>query len=290
MFQDLKNHLISIYKSFYLREFYYDLFKSSKSYGFQYLMLLAFIVSIPVSIHVKMIAEDLVGVKDVPSVDENYLKSNAKYISNQIPKIHIENKRFVSEVSEPKEIYAKGGKLVAVIDTSDKLLEMGFYDNVIVVNSKDVIIIIGGVVVNIPAADFLASFEEYFSVSKEKGKKTFLTNKFFTDYNLLVLMPTVIITIICAGWFFVSYLFTNLLFSVAVALMCFIVLKKNNFPFRTLIKISIYTSTPIMLLEFISFATQQVFFSDTNIIYLVIHVLYIHFAVESYKKLELIKN
>lgn len=280
-----KYYISALYLSLFSREFYRDLIGNKKIYGLRYILLLALILGFPVSLQIKYMMNDLVG-KDVGvfhKITEDEIENEVKYISSQMPDIIFEKNNFKSGGSEPSYIYSGNKDLVAVIDTERKLKEIP-QENLLMLKDNELEFIAGGVLsAVVSAVDIYQSFSNYFELNIE-GKPELNEQRLLKDIYLVITTPFPVIYIFCFLWLTFKYFFKIIIYSFISGMIFSLMLKTESFDFKLCIRTAVFTATPVAVLEFLSFSLGQNFFVHVNLVYFITHIIYIYFAVESYKR------
>lgn len=283
----LKFYFSALVKSFYSRDFYFNLIWRNNFYGFKYIFLLALLLAIPVSFQVKqMLSSMMVNEAGLfHAVSGSEINKEIDNISAQLPNITFEDNRFISDSTAPSYIKGGDGSLVAVIDTERKLTNLSNFNNLVLLRENEMILIMDGRVSgSVPAADLYQSFRNYFTVNDE-GKPQFNIKAFFRDFYSIVTTPYPVIFVFCIIWFAIKYFFKALLYSFISGLFLGLMLKNYQFDFKLCLRIAIFTATPVALLEFVTYMIGYNIFNYGNLVYFLTHMIYIYFAVESYKKI-----
>ncbi len=287
----LKFYISAIFQSLFSREFYYDLISNKNIFGFRYVFLIALILAVPVSMQVKYLLNTLV-VKEAGAfheVSNDEISREINHISVQLPKLTFEKNNFVSSDAEPSYIYASDKTLIAIIDTDRKVNNIDTLGNVALLRGNELKIIVdGSLSAIVSAGDLYQSFQDYFKVNGE-GKPEFITKKFLQDFYAVITIPYPVIFFFCFLWMAFKYFFKAVLYSFIAGMIINLMLKPERFDLKLCIRIAAFTSTAVAVLEFLSFSLGQNIFVFSNLVYFITHILYIYFAVESYKKLRVRK-
>jgi hypothetical protein len=276
---ELKYYINALYLSFFSRKFYAELINNNKLLGARYLLILTFIVALPVSFEVKYIINMIFPSSESATSDENL-----DYIQKQIPEIKIVNGEFNIAAETNIEVTSKSGELVGIFDVENKVDDLTSYNEVIIVNKESVRIKLpndAGTAVMM-SNELAQTLQQYFN---DNGKdKTFDTKRFFEDLKQVSRTPLLFIIIFSVIWFYMKYILATLAYSFVAGLFFTIICKKATFDFRQCFRVAVFTATPVALLEAISNSSGGTLFSHASLVYFVTHMIYIHFAVESYRK------
>jgi hypothetical protein len=278
---ELKYYIEALYQSLFSRRFYFDLTARKSMLGIKYILILAIIVSTPRAFEIKYIIARVFSPVPGESVEQNL-----NFIEAQIPPIYIRNGKFSIDASKNKEIMSTSGNLIAVFDVEDKINDLNDYNNILVINPETLRFKISDDETMVFMTNELSeSLDKYFD-EDGKGKK-FNTEKFFFDLAQISKTPLLLIILFTVMGYFAKYLFSALLFSFVAGIFFVSICKRTIFDFRQCYRIAAFTLTPVALLETISNSLGGSIFSYTSLVYFITHLLYIHFALESYKKFNL---
>ena len=275
---NLKYHINAFYQSLFSRAFYADLIANKKILGFRYLMILALILAIPVSIEVRAIMQNIFGAGN--SVE------NIEYVAKQVPDIFIENGHFKINAQANQNILSSNGQIVAVLDVENKVNDLDSYDKVVVISSDSMRIKLpnnaGFGVAILNPEEVAKSFQQYFE-PQTQGVLKLDKEQFFGDLAQISKTPMILIILMSFLWYLVNYSLSAIFFSFVAGIFMAIMCKTSNFDFRRTFRIAAFTSTAVMLLELTSTITGGLFM-NASLVYFITHLLYIHFAVESYRR------
>jgi hypothetical protein len=184
-----------------------------------------------------------------------------------------------------KNIYSKSGNLIAIFDVENKIDDLDKYEKVLIINQHGIRFKFAedAVVMVLLAGEIEQSFKQYFS-DEGKNKSGLDIVRLFEDFRMILEMPYMLIVIFLAMVFFVKNIFSALAYSFVVGIMIVTVCKNGIFEFRQCFRIAAFTATPVVLLDMLSNMLGGGLFSYTSLVYFITHMLYIHFAVESYKR------
>ena len=119
---------------------------------------------------------------------------------------------------------------------------------------------------------------------KEDGERKIInTQLLLEDLKYIFLTPSLVFLLLASFWFFITYAIKALAFSFFAAFVSSLILKSRIFPFKTFIRISAFALTPIFILEFITYSFGVGLFSSPSVVYFVAQLVYIYYAVDSYK-------
>ena len=278
--QELKYYITALYYSLFSRKFYADLIGRRNALGVKYLLVLAIIVAAPISIEIKYLI-----TKAFPSSDSESAEDNWSYIKSQVPEIYIQNNNIKIDAVTNQNIISRSGDLVAVFDVENKIDDLTQYNKILVINSDSIRLKLPenqGTAV-ILTNEIAHSMKQYF-IESAKGDKLD-TQRFFDDLWQITKTPLPLIIFFTVIWYFIKYLFSVFAYSFMAGMFLTMICKKTSFDFRQCFRIAVFTATPVALIEAISNVSGGGLFSYTSLVYFITHMLYIHFAVESYKKL-----
>ncbi len=284
---ELKFYIHSLAKSLHSRIFYSELIRRNNIYGLKYTLFIALILSIPASLQVRYLLNSLVTSEAgmFHQISGNNIEKEIEYISAQVPKLIFERGKFKTNNLEPTYIRSKNGEPIAVIDTERNLEDLSTLGNIVLLRDTDMLILAGGKTSGIiNAADIYQSFQNYFLINSEKVLQ-FNSDDFFRDFYAIITISYPAIFIFCFIWLGLRYFFKAILYSFIVGIFFSLMLKIYRFDFKQCVRISAFTSTPVALLEFISFTSGQNIFAYPNLVYFTTHLIYIYFAVESFRKM-----
>ncbi len=269
----------SIYLSLYSRGFYFDLIQNKRMLGAKYLLLLSLIISVPVSIKVKMIITNFFTEQEVSTDD------NINYIASQMPDVFVEGNFLKFRGESNYIINSKVGKAVVIVDVEEKISDLKDYEKIAVVDKSGFRYKLadGKGIVVIPSSDIIAGLNQYLIGDGANSKLN--KEKFFNDLKILAQAPILLIFILSFLWFYTNNLVSALLFSFITGILFALICRNYSFDFKQCFRIAAFTLTPVLYLETISNMLGNSLFSNASLVYFVAHLLYIHFAIESYKKL-----
>lgn len=280
--RNFKLYIKALLFSLFSRSFYYDLIVSYKIYGLIYVFFLSFIISLPISHQVKSSFNNFIGVTSDASIDE--INDNIDYIADQIPDLAIKNNKMsIASGDDTIVVVSKSNKPVFVIDTNDSIQDLTGYENTILLGSDKFILSFNEASVAISLADVMSDLAKY--LSKKDGYTEFSFRDLFLDMRGLFIFPAFAFVIVSALWFFMRYSFKVVAFSFVAGFLMNLMLKGRVFTYRAFLRVSSFAITPIFLMEFMSYNFGVVIFSRPELVYLVTHLFYIYFAIESYKKM-----
>jgi hypothetical protein len=271
------NYIKAIIYSLYSRAFYANLFTESKLSPIKYLILLCLIISIPNSLEIKSYMNNF--------ADDSGNMQNLEYIKKQIPDVIVEGDKVKFDTENNVNIVSKDGNLVAIFDVENKVDDTSKFEKILVFKS-DVLIIKMPEKKNqivIDLAGLKDSFKQY--QTPVNGKNKIDVNRFLDDFSKVLNIPTVIITLLLLFWYFLSYIISILGYSLIVGFAINIMLKTRGFNFKLSFKIATFTATAIFCFEMLAAILGYNLFSNVGLVYFITHLIYIHFAIESYKKL-----
>lgn len=276
-------YLNSLGLALFSRKFYYELFVVHKSLGFGYLLFISVLISVPVSYKTKGAMVNFIGNNISDSAEE--VHENVEYISSQLPLLQIIQGKIqnVKIMPSPSVVESKQGKPVFIFDISDKIDDYSAYDDVVIINSDKFVMLFAGITMAVSLSDILPDIQKYLTVKESYTE--FDIKSLFADMEILFLSPTLVFLLISSFWFFLRYAFKALTFSFFVGALSNIFLKTRIFTFRTFVRISCFSLTIVFIFEFMSYFWGIAIFSRPEIVYFVAHLLYINYAVESYKKM-----
>jgi len=272
-----KNYIKAIIYSLYSRVFYANLFTENKLSPIKYLILLCLIISIPNSFEIKSYMNNF--------ADDSGNIQNLEYLKKQIPDVVIEGNKVKFDTENNVNIVSKDGNLVAIIDVENKIDDISKFEKILVFKN-DVLIIKMPKKKNqivIDLASLKDSFRQY--QTPTNGKNNIDVNRFLDDFSKVLNIPTFLITLLLLFWYFLSYIISILGYSLIVGFAINIMLKTRGFNFKLSFKIATFTATAVFCLEVLTAILGYTLFSNVGLVYFITHLIYIHFAIESYKKL-----
>lgn len=274
---NIKNYIFAIPASLYSRAFYASLFNINNVSPVKYLILLCLIIAIPNAMQIKSYMNNF-------AVDNENMQS-LEYIKKQIPEIIIEGDKVKFDTEKNVNVISKEGNLVAIFDVENKVEDISKFEKILVFKN-DVLIIKLPEKQNEIAIDLRSlkeSFKQY-QISSG-GKDKIDVNKFLNDFTQILNISALSISAILTFWYFLSYLISILGYSLIAGFLYNIMLKNKGFNFKQSFKIATFTATPIFCLEMLAAVLGYPLFSRVGLVYFITHLIYIHFAIESYKKL-----
>jgi hypothetical protein len=253
-----------------------------KIYGFAYILFLSFFISIQVSSKTKQSLNQFIGATPNYSFEDN--SENYDYIVSQIPKLRIEDNKFKNYGFDGLlNVASKSGKDILLVDTQDAIQDFSLYSDLLIIRSDRVLFLLGDDILTLQLPDIISQVPQY--ISKGDGQTIFDMQLLFDDLRGFFIAPQFLLLIISMFWFFLRYSFKAIAFSFFVGLICNMVLKSRRFTFRAFLRISSFSMTIVFLLEFISISIGGALFSRPELIYFIAHLLYIYYAVDSYKQI-----
>ncbi len=282
-------YLKSLYKSLYCREFYFNLFFARKVSYFKYLLILAMLVAIPVSLNAKKTLNQIIS-SELPifsSINNEIIDKEIEFIKSQSPEIIYKNNQFYSDNFEPTIIKNHSNEILAIIDTERKLTKSDYNNSPVILKDNELIFNdeINNIQTSLPANEVFNSFEKYFD-NKNENEKLFRIDKFYFDFLSIINTPFYVILFFCFIWFLVKFLISTILYSFIVGAMLSILIKNYIFEYKLCLKISAFTLTPIVIFECVTYGAGVKIFNYTNLVYFITHIIYIYFAIESFSKIK----
>jgi hypothetical protein len=275
---NVKNYISAIIYSLYSRAFYANLFSENRLSPIKYLILLCIIIAIPNGMQIKSYMNNF--------AIENENIQNLEYIKKQIPNIIIEGENIKFDTPTNINVISKEGNLVAIFDVENKVDDISKFEKILVFKNNVLIIKLPEKQneIAIDLKSLKDSFKQY--QTSTDGKKKIDVDKFLTDFTQILNISVISITFMLSLWYFLSYLISILGYSLLAGLLYNLMLKTKGFNFKQSFKIATFTATPIFLLEMLAGILGYPLFSRVSLVYFITHLIYIHFAIESYKKLE----
>jgi hypothetical protein len=277
---ELRYYISALYYSLFSRRFYADLIANKRMLGFRYLLILAVIAATPISFEIKYIISKIFP----PATASEPAEESIDFIKKQVPPLYIENNKLRIEASTNQSIVSRSGSLLAIFDVENKIDDLEQYDKILIVGQDTLRLKLPdnqGTAV-IMTNEIFQSLKPYFMESGQ-GEK-FDTSRFFDDMVRISQTPLPVIIMFSSFWYLAIYMFSALAYSFAAGLLLTIICKKTSFDFRQCFRIAVFTATPVALLEAISNISGEALFSFASLVYFATHILYIHFAIESYKR------
>jgi len=238
----LYNYWQALYLSFSSRNLYVDISKRWRGYGFIYLLLLSFIVSIPLS--AKLVIQY-----------NNYLATNVVEPLMKLPVIYIQNGDIT--INEPMPYYIKNkfGEVTAIVDTTGVVnkFDSSFPDLIYLFTKNSVL--------NRQPISFLSSIisdhnNEYKIYNYQFDKKTnevFDGKKFIEGNGVFIIKLIVNILIYPVLGFFIFVLISGIVvIFVFVGQLASIIIFKFTLNLKDSFRIFIVASTPAIFLFFAS--------------------------------------
>lgn len=283
--KSLRTYISAMLNSLYSRGFYFSIFRDTQISAIKYILFLCLLVSIPLSLQVKYLlnltVSDKVGF--FGSTDTDEIAEEVNFLNNQMPQITYEKNSFFSSSDKPEFIKSRSDNVLAVVDTSRQFNNYEMLDNAAILKDNEFILISGGKLSgSIPAGEAFSSFQNYF-YSNHEDIQQFDTKKFFRDLLSIVKTPVLVIYVFCFLWLGIKYFFSIIFYSFISGIFMGVMLKNFQFDFKLCMRIAAFTITPVAILEVISFMIGGGLFAYANLVYFVTHVLYIYFAVESFR-------
>ncbi len=281
--QQIKLYITSLYLSLFSKGHYYKLFVNYNFYGFRYIALLSLLIAIPITNFTKKDLKAFIGEEASSSIEES--NENYDHILSQMKTLRIKEGKFIDDFnSVPQNIFSKSGKLIMVFDPSNTIQNLDKYQDVIFLKSDTVYYLTDGNSVGISLVNLIPELKSYLN-QVEGGVTNFNVEKLFSDLRWMFVSPSLILFIGCFCWFFLRYSFKAVAFSFFVGMMVNLIMKGRVFPFKTYIRISTFALTFVFLLEFLSVTLGIQIFSSPELIYFLAHLIYIYYAVDSYKQI-----
>ncbi len=278
--KELKFYISALYLSLFSRKFYADLIHNRQIFGVRYLLLLSIIVATPIAMEVKYIFSNIFSAEGI-SIDDN-----VDYVFKQLPEISVENGKIKTSAKSNLSVVSKSGAVMVVFDTENKIDDLDNYDGVLVVNEEGIRFKLpneSGVAI-LMASDIENAFNQY-TESTASGNK-FNLIKMFSDIKQVLKTPFILIVILASLWFFLRYVFSAIIYSFIVGIFFSVVCKRTSFDFKQCFRVAAFAATPVALLEMISNIFGGGLFSYVSLVYFLTHMIYIHFAVDSYRKIK----
>ncbi len=274
----IRYYLHSIYLSLYSRLFYAGLFHNKRASGVRYLLLLSFMISVPLAFELKV----LINKAFFNSADA---EENVQYIVNQLPEIDIKKDKISTPLSQNQSIISKSGNTVAIIDVENKINDINEYSGILIIDSDGLKMKMPNseTVFIVAAEDLAISLDKYFA-TKADGSRQFLTADFLRDTEQVLQTPFIMILVFFTILFSIRYILSAVIYSLVAMIFAVIIVKPRRAEFSQYYRIAAFTTTPAALLEMLSYMTLGSIFIHASLIYFIAHLLYIHFAIESYKK------
>jgi hypothetical protein len=285
----IQKYLSGIYRVFYDKNFYHDVIAKWNVYGIGYLFLLCALFSISISNYNYKIIREFFSY-DISSEFDNSgnvsFNENTDELIKSFPKITYKSGKFYSEEKEPKLILDNSLQPFFLIDLEDKKIE-NEYDKIIHIGSSKVTVKSGESLFTIGAKDFIGMFSKEskpkeFTFTQEHIKAVFFYIGFLSSVNILIVYLLSLLSLM-AVYIFNSLIFT--LFAKSMGFMMAIDLK-----YKTAFRIAVVTSTPLIIFDAITFSTGFEVFKMKDLIYFLMHLVYVFFALESFKKIALSQN
>lgn len=272
---ELKFYIRALFLSFFSRRFYADLIANRNIFGIWYLLILSVFVATPLAFEVKFIINHFFFTEGT-SIDES-----VEHISKQMPAIEFHDGKIEVQSKTNQSIYSRSGNLVAVFDVESKIDDLNGYEEILVINENGMRFKFsdGGVAV-LMGVEIENALKQYIVEDK------FNSEKFFTDIRKILKTPLIAILVFSTIWFFIGYLVSAFALSFIVGIFISFVCKNSTFDLKMCYRIAAFTATPVALLEMLSNLVGGALFSHVSLVYFITHLIYIHFAVESYKKLK----
>ena len=246
--------------SFYSKELYEDVGLYWKGVNFSYLLLLLAICWIPTMIEIH------VGITD-------FVNNEAPAFIEQLPEITITNGEV--SISEPQPYYIKdpeNGDVLAIIDTTETIESLEDSNGIFLLTKTKIMWQESEVETQIVDLSEI----EYFVLNSERVMGWLHTaNKFF----VIIICPVVILG---------SYLFriVQALIYAAVGLL-FALWCKVTLSYATLLRLAVVAMTPCLLAKTI-FGIADIYLPYAALIFLVITLAYLFFAVKANSEIILI--
>jgi Protein of unknown function (DUF1189) len=269
----------AIYYSLFSRGFYAELINKNSVLGLRYLFIMAVLVALPLSLTMKSKVSAMVRSNPSESVE-----SNLAYIEKQLPAIFLKNENLKIEAFTNVEILSMSGDLIAVFDIERTVQDLAKYDSILVINPETLRFKLPNGKIEVFMIDEVSgSLGRYFDDTPE-GKK-FNPERFFEGIKQVYSVPLPIIVLFTAIGYFLVYLVSAIIYSFVVGSFFLLLYEKPLLSFRKCFRVAAFTLTPVVMLEAISNALGGNIFSYTSLVYFTTHIIYIYFALESYKKL-----
>ncbi len=274
--KELKFYISALYLSLFSRGFYVGLIGSSRVLGLRYILLLAVLLAVPVAMEVRYLIAGIFPVGSAESLEN---------IKKQIPPVYYENGEFKIEAAENRNIVAMTGEVLAVLDVERKIDDLSHYNKIVIISPEALRLKFSesSAVAVIMANEIYKSLNQYFKITAG-GRSKFDTAQFVDDLDQVSRTPTFLITIFSAMWFFLKYAFSAFGFSFVAGMMMAMLCNRTIFDLRQCFRIAAFTATPVAFLEIISVSLGGGLFSYASLVYFITHMIYIHFAIESYKR------
>lgn len=278
--QEIKYYISALYLSLFSRNFYAELIANKNIMGIKYLLLLALIVSTPIALEVKYLFKNIFTSEGV-GIDES-----VDHILKQLPEISIKEGKIITSLKDNLTITSRSGDIIAIFDVQNKLTALDNYESILVISEDSVRVRMpddAGTAVLL-ARDIEEIFRQYNETTEEGNKFNLI--KLFTDVKHILKTPLPLIIILASLWFWLRYIFSAFVYSFMAGIFLSIMCKKNSFDLKLCFRVAAFTLTPVALLEMFSNMMGGGLFSYATLVYFITHILYMYFAVESYRKLK----
>jgi hypothetical protein len=283
MVSNFSFYIRSLALALFSKQYYYDLIKHKKISGFKYIFFISLLAAIPISLNIKDSITAFISGKN--SSNQQYIE-DGKFILSQIPEIYYDKGNFRTEEERVYEAYNKNGQLKVLIDTQRVKPNLEDLDNAIVMSKNELIFLFQGTPLIMKSDEVFNSLGMYFKEGGEAGKRIFDLKFLLTDLINLRATPIVIFIAMSFVWFALRYVLAIFLYSFIASIFWanMVGLKPQNY--RKFFRISAFSSTAVIVIETINISIfDGVLFSYPQIIYFFIHLIYIHYAIYSYRQI-----
>lgn len=268
--------------SLYSRRFYAHIVKFPVKPAMKYLLLLSLLVALPLAMEAKSMVDRLSRAGQVD------VEKDLEHIRKQLPEIYIKDSKFAFSIENNLAVNSLTGDIVAIFDIEGLITDLSTYPGVAIVNKNDLKILI-------PETDEVMVIKpeevrnsQYFQISD--GVRKLNTKEFFVFLKNVMSIPFLMIYLVAILWILARYTISSLAYSFIVGVFLSMMAKENSFDFRQCFRVAAFTLTPVAILEMTSNYLGHPLFSYVTLVYFVTHILYIHFAVESYRRYFYQKN
>jgi hypothetical protein len=282
----------AIYLSLYSKIFYWNLLKNLKHTGFSYILILAIISS---SISSLVVSKTIINTKN--NVIEKFTITNESdeiigltdfftQKLSDIPKFKVKESSIEFEITEPRIISDETPDgLVLVFDPTDKF-NPDHYNSAFVINTQKIIAKSS----NREDVFYLKKLQPNITLAKFVAEDGFVDNKKLIISALNVLNKYV--WVLAFGLFVIGFigaflgLAISAIFYAFVAQTMFLLFKLKSADFRNCLRLAAYTTTPIFILDVFQMIILRQIFGMQILVYFVIHLVYIFYAIDAFKDIE----
>ncbi len=278
-------YLAAIPKSLYSRAFYREVCQLWQGLGFWYLLLVILLGMIPTGIkYYTHIDQTLFYDQAAPAGDGNMyekLHPNVQDVLSQIPAMTYKNGVLSTDIEQPYTVYSsETGTPYMIIDTTGTTSSLEGKSADILVTSRFIIMRWQGM------SDLVVVEDLAKMVGLGPDDEVVIDQATLEEFISMLQREAAVLPFALYFGLVINLFLTYALFAFFMALIGIMIASsmKLQLEFQQLIRLSAVTATPVLCFEFVELFTGMQIFGLEQIVYFIIHVGFLYYALESNKR------